>query len=103
MPRRAHGLRLLMAIGVLDTAVRMGLLTFVPFLLQAAALRLRCRGLALALFGGWRGRQVRLGWLGARLGVTGTVLATEGGTALAILAFLLCPLGPALVLLPRWA
>ncbi|PZQ59952.1 MAG: MFS transporter, partial [Variovorax paradoxus] len=39
-------------------------------------------------------------WLGARLGVTGTVLATEGGSALGIVALLLCPLGLAWVLLP---
>jgi MFS family permease len=40
------------------------------------------------------------GWLGARLGVLWTVLATEGGTAAAIGAVLTLPLVPALIVLP---
>lgn len=95
------GFQLLLAIGVLDTAVRMGVLTFLPFLLQAKGISTPMLGTALAMvfIGGAAGKFV-CGWLGERLGVTGTVLVTEGGTAACIVAVLLCPLGPALVLLP---
>ena len=95
------GFRLLLTIGVLDTGVRMGLLTFLPFLLKAKGISTPMLGTALAMvfIGGAAGKFV-CGWLGARMGVTGTVLATEGGTAVLIVAVLLCPLVPALVLLP---
>ncbi len=97
----SRGFQLLLAIGVLDTAVRMGMLTFLPFLLQAKGISPPMLGTALAMvfIGGAAGKFV-CGWLGERLGVTGTVLVTEGGTAACIVAVLLCPLGPALVLLP---
>ncbi|MDQ7957119.1 MAG: MFS transporter [Pseudomonadota bacterium] len=100
-PVSPAGFRLLLAIGVLDTAVRMGLLTFLPFLLKAKGIAAPLLGVALALvfLGGAAGKFL-CGWLGARLGVTGTVLATEGGSALGIVALLLCPLGIAWVLLP---
>jgi FSR family fosmidomycin resistance protein-like MFS transporter len=39
-------------------------------------------------------------WLGARIGVLRTVLATEGGTALGILAILWLPLLPCFLVLP---
>ncbi|MBS2080286.1 hypothetical protein, partial [Mycobacterium tuberculosis] len=42
------GFNLLLAIGVLDTAVRMGFLTFLPFLLQAKGASLPTSGIALA-------------------------------------------------------
>ncbi len=95
------GFRLLFAIGVLDTAVRMGLLTFLPFLMKAKGASSPVLGLALALvfIGGAAGKFV-CGWFGERLGVTGTVVATEGGTAALIVAVMLCPLTPALILLP---
>ena len=95
------GFSLLFTIGVLDTAVRMGLLTFLPFLLKAKGISPPMMGTALALvfIGGAAGKFV-CGWLGARMGVIGTVFATEGGTAALILAVLYLPLTPALVLLP---
>ena len=95
------GFHLLFTIGVLDTAVRMGLLTFLPFLLKAKGASTPVIGTALALVfvGGAAGKFV-CGWLGARMGVIGTVLATEGGTAALIIAVMLAPLTPALVLLP---
>jgi uncharacterized membrane protein len=43
------GFSLLFAIGVLDTAVRMGLLTFLPFLLKAKGVSPPMVGTALAL------------------------------------------------------
>jgi FSR family fosmidomycin resistance protein-like MFS transporter len=97
----ATGFNLLFAIGVLDTAVRMGLLTFLPFLLKAKGASTPLIGTALALvFIGGAAGKFACGWLGARVGVVGTVLATEGGTAVLIVAVMLCPLVPALVLLP---
>jgi FSR family fosmidomycin resistance protein-like MFS transporter len=91
----------LFSIGVLDTAVRMGLLTFLPFLLHAKGASVPMSGLALTLvfIGGAAGKFV-CGWLGERVGTLRTVLITEGGTAACILAVLFLPLAPAIVLLP---
>jgi MFS family permease len=95
------GFALLFAIGVLDTGVRMGLLTFLPFLLKAKGASLPTVGLALALvFIGGAAGKFACGWLGARMGVLWTVLLTEGGTALVILLLLMLPLTPTLILLP---
>ena len=95
------GFPLLFAIGMLDTGVRMGLLTFLPFLLQAKGATLPTVGVALALvFIGGAAGKFTCGWLGGRVGALWTVLLTEGGTAAAILLLLALPLTPALVLLP---
>jgi MFS family permease len=99
--RGRGGFWLLFAIGVLDTGVRMGLLTFLPFILKEKGASLPMVGVALAMvfLGGAAGKFV-CGWLGARAGVLSTVLATEGGTAACIFGVLLLPLGPVFVLLP---
>jgi MFS transporter, FSR family, fosmidomycin resistance protein len=99
---RGHGgFLLLFTIGVLDTGVRMGLLTFLPFLLKAKGASMPTVGIGLTLvfLGGAAGKFV-CGWLGARAGVLFTVLATEGGTAACILGVLVLPLAPLLMLLP---
>jgi MFS transporter, FSR family, fosmidomycin resistance protein len=95
------GFPILFAIGVIDTGVRMGLLTFLPFVLQAKGASLPTIGMALALvfLGGAAGKFV-CGWLGDRFGVLGTVLLTEGGTAACILAVLAAPLAVCLALSP---
>ncbi|WP_347557594.1 MFS transporter [Robbsia sp. KACC 23696] len=95
------GFTVLLTIGILDTGVRMGLLTFLPFLMKekGASGALIGTALALVFIGGAAGK-FACGWLGARMGVIGTVLATESGTAAAILAVLVCPLPLAIVLLP---
>ena len=95
------GFGLLFAIGVLDNGVRMGLLTFLPFLLQmkGGSLSTVGAGLSLVFLGGALGKFV-CGWLGGKIGVLPTVLATEGGTAACIAGVLLLPLAPALALLP---
>jgi FSR family fosmidomycin resistance protein-like MFS transporter len=95
------GFGLLLAIGVLDTGVRMGLLTLLPFLLTAKGASLPTIGIALAMvfLGGAAGKVV-CGWLGARAGVLLTVLATEVGTATCIVGVLLFPLIPSLIVLP---
>jgi FSR family fosmidomycin resistance protein-like MFS transporter len=95
------GFPLLFSIGVLDTAVRMGLLTFLPFLLKAKGASLPTIGLALTLiFLGGAAGKFTCGWLGARVGVVWTVLLTETGTAVLILAVLFLPLAASLAVLP---
>lgn len=99
--RGRGGFWLLFTIGVLDTGVRMGLLTFLPFLLKEKGASLPTVGVAMALvFLGGAGGKFACGWLGARMGVLLTVLATEGGTAACILGVLALPLAPLFVLLP---
>ena len=95
------GFALLLAIGILDSSVRMGFLTFLPFVLkeQGASLSTIGQALALVFIGGAAGK-FTCGWLGARFGVLATVLLTEAGTAVVILAVLMLPLAPILVLLP---
>ncbi|MGU3406767.1 MFS transporter [Methylobacterium brachiatum] len=95
------GFGLLVAIGILDNAARPAFLLYLPFLLQEKGAALTTVGLALSLvfIGGALGKAV-CGRLGERLGVTRTVLLTETGTAVAILAVIALPLAPALILLP---
>ena len=91
----------LLSIGVLDSAVRMGFLTFLPFLLRDKGASLPTSGFALALvFIGGAAGKFTCGWLGERVGTIRTVLITEGGTAVLILAVLAFPLAPVMVLLP---
>jgi MFS family permease len=95
------GFALLLIIGVIDSATRMGFLTFLPFLLRAKGAGLPEIGVALTLiFAGGAAGKLVCGFLGARLGVFTTVLITEGATAAGILALLPVPLGVALALLP---
>ena len=76
-------------------------LTFLPFLLKEKGASLPAVGFALALvFLGGAAGKFACGWLGARVGVLLTVLATEGGTAACILAVLALPLTPLFALLP---
>ncbi len=95
------GFRLLFALGMLDTSVRMGLLTFLPFLLKAKGATLPTVGVALAfVFIGGAGGKFACGWIGERVGVLWTVLLTEGATVAGILVVMTVPLFPTLVLLP---
>jgi MFS family permease len=99
--RPRDGFALLLAIGIIDSAARMGFLTFLPFLLKAKDASLPTVGLALTLvFAGGAAGKLVCGFLGGRIGMLATVIATEGATALGIAALLPLPLGPALVLLP---
>jgi FSR family fosmidomycin resistance protein-like MFS transporter len=91
----------LLVIGMLDSAVRMGFLTFLPFLLIGKGATLPTRGLALALvFIGGAAGKFACGWLGEKVGTKSTVLFTEIATALLIAGVLVLPLVPAIVLLP---
>lgn len=99
--RGRGGFGILTTIGALDTATRMGYLLFLPFLIHGQGGGLPTVGLALALLfiGGVFGKAT-CGWLGERLGVVRSVMATESATALLIGATLVTPLTPTLVLLP---
>jgi len=100
-PSASFGFRLLFAISLIDSAARMGFLTFLPFLLQAkgAAIAQIGLGLTLVFAGGAAGKLV-CGYLGARLGVLATVILTEGLTAAGILLLLPMPRELAFLLLP---
>jgi FSR family fosmidomycin resistance protein-like MFS transporter len=96
-----HGFPLLLSIGVIDSATRMGFFTFLPFLLQAKGAQVSTLGLALTLvFAGGAVGKLVCGFLGARLGVLATVFLTEGLTAAGIVALLPLPLEAGLALLP---
>lgn len=85
-PGSASGLRALLATGTLDSAVRMGFLTFLPFLLKSKGAGTAGIGLALTLLfiGGAFGK-LFCGYLGARIGMMKTVWLTESATSLLIL------------------
>lgn len=95
------GFGLLVAIGMLDNAARPAFLVYLPFLLQGKGAALATVGVAFALVsvGGALGKAA-FGRLGERIGVTRSVILTEAGTATAILAVIVLPLTPALVVLP---
>jgi MFS family permease len=99
--RSRYGFPLLLAIGMVDSATRMGLLIFLPFILISKGAALPTVGLALTLIfaGGAVGKLV-CAFIGARLGVIATVCLTEGLTTVGILALLPLPLEAAMVLLP---
>lgn len=91
----------LLATGVLDSAVRMGFLTFLPFIVQAHGGTLAQTGLALTLvfIGGAVGK-FACGWLADSLGMIRTVWTTELGTAVLIGVVLWAPLSLAMLALP---
>nr|WP_314525786.1 MFS transporter [uncultured Pseudomonas sp.] len=95
------GLRALILTGTLDSAVRMGFLTFLPFLLQAKGAGTAGIGLALTLLfiGGAFGKLL-CGYLGARIGMMKTVWLTETSTALLIVAAVYVPLAELMAMLP---
>ncbi len=99
--RNRGGFYWLLAIGMLDSAVRMGFLAFLPFLLIAKGATLPTIGFALALvFIGGAAGKFACGWLGDKIGTRRTVLFTEVATAVLIVGVLVLPLVPAIVLLP---
>jgi MFS family permease len=96
-----HGFSLLLAIAMIDSATRMGFLTFLPFLLKSKGADLPMIGIALTLiFAGGAAGKLACGWLGARLGVVRATFITEGLTAAGILALLPLPLVAGLAVLP---
>jgi MFS family permease len=97
-----RGFQALSAIGMIDTATRTALLTFLPFLLLAKGLTVAGVGVALAvLFAGGAAGKFVCGLVAERVGIVRTVILTELATACGIVAVALGPLGVALgVLLP---
>ena len=95
------GFSALFATAVIDSATRMGFLTFLPFVLKAKGAGTATIGIALTLLfvGGAVGKLV-CGYLGQRIGMVKTVWLTEAVTAIVILAVLVLPLGLALATLP---
>ncbi len=96
-----HAFPLLLSIGILDSATRMGFLLFLPFVLTAKGATLQDVGLAMTLvFAGGAAGKLACTFIGARIGAIGTVWLTEGLTAAGILALFPLPLFGALLLLP---
>jgi MFS transporter, FSR family, fosmidomycin resistance protein len=95
------GFGVLLSIGILDTATRMGYLLFLPFLIRARGGSSATVGLGLALLfvGGALGK-ASCGWLGQRVGVVWSVVATEVATAALILLTCFTPITAMLVCLP---
>src|SRR5450830_78947 len=97
----ANGLRALLLTGTLDSAVRMGFLTFLPFLLSSKGAGTAGIGLALMLlFVGGAFGKLFCGYLGARIGMMKTVWVTESATSLLILLALWLPLPGMMAMLP---
>lgn len=88
-------------IGVIDSATRMGFLTFFPFLLQEKGAQVSTIGVALSLVfaGGATGKYI-CGKLATKFGVLPTVVTTEIITTFCILAILFLPLAPVILLSP---
>ena len=99
--RRGFGFPLLLSVGVIDSATRMGFLTFLPFVLTAKGASLPTIGFALTLvFAGGAAGKLVCAFVGARIGAVATVWLTEAVTALGIVGLLPLPLDAALLLLP---
>jgi FSR family fosmidomycin resistance protein-like MFS transporter len=99
--RDGRGFIVLSAIHIIDSSTRTALLTFLPFLLLARGGTVKTVGWALGLTftGGAVGKFV-CGAVAERLGIIRTVILTEAGTGLGILALLIIPLRMTLAALP---
>jgi len=92
---------LLLTIGIVDSATRMGFLLFLPFVLTAKGASLPAIGLALTLvFAGGAVGKLVCAAIATRIGVLPTVWLSEGLTAVGIVALLPLQLEAAFVLLP---
>jgi len=92
---------LLLTIGIIDSATRMGFLLFLPFVLRNKGASEQTIGLAMTLvFAGGAAGKLACAFIGARIGAIATVWLTEGFTAAGIFALLPLPLAPALAFLP---
>jgi MFS family permease len=96
-----RGLRALLLTGTLDSAVRMGFLTFLPFLLKSKGAGTAGIGIALSLlFVGGAFGKLLCGYLGARIGMMKTVWITESATSLFIVLAVWLPLAGVMAMLP---
>ncbi len=95
------GFGVLLSIGILDTATRMGYLLFLPFLIHARGGSSATVGLGLALlFVGGAFGKASCGWLGQRVGVVWSVVATEVATSAMIVITCFTPITAMFVILP---
>ncbi|MBE0615473.1 MAG: MFS transporter [Burkholderiales bacterium] len=91
----------LSAIGVIDSATRMGFLTLLPFVLIAKGASVTQTGFALSLtFAGGAAGKFICGMIAARAGVLRTTILTELATAAGIVALLPLSLEYSMLLLP---
>jgi len=96
-----RGFGALLATGILDSAGRMGFLTFLPFLLNSKGAGTAGVGLALTLlFVGGAFGKLACGYLGARIGMMRTVWVTESATALFIVIAVVSPLFATMAMMP---
>jgi MFS transporter, FSR family, fosmidomycin resistance protein len=100
-PQPPHAFALLLTIGILDSATRMGFLLFLPFVLTEKGASLQAVGLAMTLvFAGGAAGKFACAFIGTHIGAMGTIWLTEALTAAGILALFPLPLDAALLLLP---
>ena len=91
----------LAAVGVIDSATRMGFLTLLPFVLIAKGASVTQVGFALSLtFAGGAAGKFVCGLIAARVGVLRTTILTEIATAAGIVALLPLSLESSMLLLP---
>ena len=91
----------LSAIGVIDSATRMGFLTLLPFLLIAKGASVTQVGFSLSLvFAGGAAGKFFCGLIAARAGVLRTTILTELATAAGIVALVPLSLDASMLLLP---
>jgi len=97
----APGFGLLLAIGMLDTAIRTGFPTLLPFLLVSKGADTALVGVSLSLlFAGGAGGKLGFGFVAERFGIVRTAGVAEAVTMAGILAVLAAPLPVAVALLP---
>lgn len=95
------GFACLAATGMIDSAARIGFLTFLPFLLVEKGAGVESVGIALALiFAGGAAGKLFCGLVAERAGILRTVLVTEALTGAGIVALTFLPLAAAMALLP---
>ncbi|MBU2700509.1 MFS family permease [Sporomusaceae bacterium BoRhaA] len=88
-------------IGVIDSATRMGFLTFLPFLLQEKGANVTQIGFTLTLiFAGGAAGKLICGILATRVGILRSVIITESVTAICITGMLVLSFSNALLLAP---
>jgi MFS family permease len=98
--RDLRGFQALAAVGMVDTATRTAVLTFLPFLLLERGVTVAGVGGALAvLFAGGAAGKFVCGFVAERVGIVRTVVLTELATALGIAAVALGSLSVALAAL----
>jgi len=91
----------LSTIGILDSATRMGFLTFLPFLLQEKGAEMATIGLVLSLiFAGGAAGKFICGVMAVRFGILRSVIVTEMMTTLCIFAMIIFPLNTVIVVSP---